>query len=156
MLASLNIPNFGTSTAADVVQAGFDTVEKVLGASYDDLKEVPNIGEKTARQIQEGILSRRDLIAELEGVLDLKAPSGGPLSGKTVCITGDLSVPRKAVEKMIMDAGGMPKGSVSKTTSFLVTNDQSTGTSKLQKAAKYGIPIIDEAGLMKLLGASVP
>lgn len=154
MLASLNIPNFGTSTATDVVQAGFDTVEKVLGASYDSLKEVPNIGEKTARQIQEGILSRSDLIVELEEVLDLRPPSGGPLNGKTVCITGELSLPRKAVEKMVMDAGGFPKGSVSKTTSFLVTNDQSTGTSKMQKAKKYGVPVIDEAGLMSLINGS--
>ena len=156
MLASLNIPNFGTSTATDVVQAGFDTVDKVLGMSYDDLKKVPNVGEKTARQIQEGILSRRDLILELVEVLDLRPPSGGSLSGKTICITGDMSLPRKAVEKMIMDAGGSSKGSVSKTTSFLVTNDPSTGTSKLQKAAKYGVPIINEAKLMQLLGISIP
>lgn len=156
LLASLNIPNFGTSTATDLVQAGFDTVEKVLRASYDDLKEVPNIGPKTARQIQEGLVARRDLIMELSDILDVRAPSGGPLQGKTVCITGDLSVPRKAMEKMIMDAGGAPKGSVSKTTSYLVTNDPATGSNKLQKAKKHGVPVIDEAELRRIMGLPPP
>lgn len=150
VLASLNIPNFGTSTATDVVQAGFDTVEKVLIMDFDGLMAVPNVGEVTARQILEGLSARRELILDLEGVLDIKSSSGGPLEGKTVCITGELSRPRKAVEKLVMDAGGFPKSSVSKTTSFLVTNDSTTTSSKMQKAKKYGVPVIDEASLVAM------
>jgi len=156
VLASLNIPNFGLSTASDVVRAGFDTVDKVLGAGFDELKSVPNVGDKTARQIQEGLVACREVLLDLETVLDIRPPGGGPLQGKTVCITGELSKPRKAVEKMIMDAGGSPKGSVSKDTSYLVTNDSSTTSSKMEKAKKYGIPVIDEAGLMLLLAPESP
>jgi DNA ligase (NAD+) len=152
VLASLNIPNFGTSTATDVVQAGYDTVGKVLSMDFRQLLEVPNVGEVTARQVMEGLQARRDLILDLDGVLDIREPSGGPLQGKTVCITGELSMPRKAVEKLIMDAGGSPKGTVSKTTSYLVTNNPDTTSSKMKKAQKYGVPVIDEAGLRGLLG----
>ena len=154
MLASLNIPNFGTSTATDVIQAGFDTVEKVLAMDFDDAMAVPNVGEVTARQILEGISARRELILELEKVLELRSPSGGPLEGKTVCITGELSRPRKAIEKLVMDAGGSPKGTVSKTTSYLVTNDPTTTSSKMRKAKKYGVPVIDEAGLVEMVGST--
>lgn len=156
VLASLNIPNFGTSTATDLVQAGFDTVDKVLGADFDALCSVPNIGEKTARQVQEGLLSRRDVILDLQSVLTVRRPTvSGPLAGKSVCITGELSRPRKAVEKDIMDAGGFPKGSVTKATAYLVTNYPGTNSSKMQAARRHGIPVIGESELYELiLGAS--
>lgn len=156
VLASLNIPNFGLSTATDVVRAGFDTVEKVLQASFDDLKAVPNVGDKTARQIQEGLVACREVLLDLEGVLDIRPPATGPLQGRTVCITGELSRPRKAIEKLIMDAGGAPKGTVSKDTSYLVTNNPGTTSSKMEKAKKYGVPVIDEVELMRLLGEPQP
>ncbi len=151
MLASLNIPNFGNSTATDLVQAGFDTVEKVLSVGFEELRAVPNIGEKTAKSIQEGLLLKRDIILDLSAVLTIKKPAGGALQGKTVCITGELSRPRKMVEKDVMDAGGFPKGSVSKTTSYLVTNQPDTASSKMQNAKKHGVPVIDETGLYDLI-----
>lgn len=157
VLASLTIPNFGLSTARDFVQSGFNTVQKALSASYDDILKVPNVGEKTARSIQEGLIARRDLLLDLESVLQISGPSSsgsGPLAGKTVCITGELSRPRKAVEKMILDAGGFPSSSVTKTTSYLVTNDPDTGSKKMQSAKKHGIPVIGEQDLYSLLGLS--
>lgn len=155
VLASLNIPNFGTSTATDVVQAGYDTVEKVLAMDFKQLMAVPNIGEITARQVMEGLQACHSLIQELEKVLDIRQPVGGLFQGKTVCITGELSMPRKAVEKLIMDAGGSPKGTVSKTTSYLVTNNSATTSSKMRKAQKYGIPVINEAELLEKLDKSL-
>jgi DNA ligase (NAD+) len=157
VLASLTIPNFGLSTARDVVQSGFNTVELVLAASYDDLLKVPNVGEKTARFIQEGLLSRRDVILDLATVVQIKPPTApseasGPLSGKNVCITGELSRPRKSVQKMILDAGGFPGSSVTKDTHYLVTNDTDTGSKKMQSAKKYGTQVINEQGLYALLG----
>ena len=151
VLASLNIPNFGTATATDVVRAGFDTVEKVLSMDYDGLIAVPNVGEKTSRQVLEGLDAHRELLLDLETVLDIQPPGEGPLDGKAICITGELSMPRKAAEKLIMDAGGTPKGSVSKKTAFLVTNDPDTGSGKMKKAKKYGVPIINEDQLMQLV-----
>lgn len=151
VVASLNIPNFGTSTASDIVSAGFDTVDKILSASLTDLVGVPNVGEKTARQIHEGIQAKRDVLIDLSTVLSIRGPTGGVLKGKTVCITGELSRPRKAVEKDVMDAGGQPKSSVGKTTSYLVTNDHLTGSSKMQAAKKHGVTVISEDQLYRLI-----
>jgi NAD-dependent DNA ligase len=153
VVSSLNIPNFGLSTATDLVQAGFDTPEAMLLADFEALKAVPNVGDITARQIQEGFLSRSDVLLDILSVITLKAPIAvGPLVGKTICITEATSVPRKALEKRIMDAGGIPKGSVSKTTSYLVTNYPDATTSKMVSAKKHGVPIISESDLVALLG----
>ncbi len=153
VLGSLNIPVLGIGTATDIVQAGYDTVEKVLSLSFDALVAVPNVGEITAKSVCEGLLLKGGVLEDLSRVLDIRKPSGGALSGKLVCITGELSMPRKTVEKMIMDAGGFPKGSVTKATSYLVTNDPGTASSKMASAKKHGVPVVSEAELMALLRA---
>jgi NAD-dependent DNA ligase len=113
---------------------------------------VPNIGEITARQILEGLSIHRGLILELEKILSIKNFSDGPLKGKTFCITGDLSKPRKTVEKMISDAGGVSKGSVSKDTTYLITNNPTTTSSKMKKAKQHGVTVITEEKLYSMLG----
>ena len=75
--------------------------------------------------------------------------SEGPLSGKTFVLTGALSRPRPEFEKMIAAAGGKATGSVTKNTTYLVAGEG--GGSKRDKAAKLGIPVIDEEALITLL-----
>lgn len=157
IVSSLNIPNFGLSTATDLVQGGLDTPAKMLAADFETLCGMPNVGVITARQIQEGFLAKGDVLMDLMEVISVKAPiAGGPLLGKMVCITEATSVPRKALEKRIMDAGGIPKGSVSKTTSYLVTNYPETTSSKMISAKKHGTPIISEVDLVALLDGLSP
>lgn len=151
LLGSMNIPNFGLSTATDLVQAGYDTVDKVLSMTLENLQSVPNVGEKTAQSIFAGLQEKGPQIRALNAVLNVKLPVKGFLTGKSFCITGELSQPRKLVEKMILDAGGVVKSSVGKTTTYLVTNDTSSGSSKLKNAAKYGTQVINEESLYVLL-----
>lgn len=151
LFGSMNISNFALSTATDIVQAGFDTPDKILSMSQDQLESVPNIGKRTAQLIYDGLREKEQSIRDLVSVLDVKPPSAGHLTGKSFCITGELSAPRKSIELKILNAGGIVKSSVGKTTSFLVTNDATTGTSKLQNAKKYGVAVINEATLMKIL-----
>lgn len=73
----------------------------------------------------------------------------GPLSGLTFVLTGSLSRPRGDVEKDIRAAGGNATGSVTKNTHYLVAGEG--GGSKRDKAAKLGIPIIDEAALLRMM-----
>jgi DNA ligase (NAD+) len=122
----------------------------------DDLLKVPNVGEVTARQVLEGLESRRQSILDLAAVLDVKGPALGPMSGKSFCITGSTSRPRKAIEKMIMDSGGVSKGSVGAGTSFLVTNDPDTGSSKMKSAKKHGVDVISEADLYRMMDLGAP
>jgi DNA ligase (NAD+) len=151
LLSAINIPNLGISTATDIVQAGFDTVDKILAITFDDLVKVPNVGEITARQIIDGLSDKRDMIIELSEVLSIQEPVDGSLKGQSFCITGELSQPRKAVQKLILEAGGVVKTSVTTSLSYLVTNNPDTTSSKMKKAQKYGIPIINEDKLNELL-----
>jgi len=154
LLASLNIPNFALATATDIVQAGYDTVEKVISLTYDDLLKIPNIGEVTARQVLDGLQERQSVILELAEVLYLQKPAVGMLTGKSFCITGATSKPRKAVEKMILEAGGVVKSSVGTGLSFLVTNDQDTTSSKMKNAKKHNVQVISENNLYSLMSAT--
>jgi DNA ligase (NAD+) len=152
LLAGINVPNLGTSTATDIVQAGFDTIEKILSIGYDDLLKIPNIGEITARLVFDGIQERRETITQLSKVLVIKKPSSGPLKGISVCITGATSKPRKAVQKDIMDAGGIIKESVGVGLTYLVTNESKDfGSSKMKKAEKLGTKIISEIELYNII-----
>lgn len=151
LIASLNISNLATATASDIVGAGHDTVEKILALTVDDLLKVPNVGDITARQVYDGLQSKRHEIEELAKVLDIRKPASGPLSGKSFCITGATSRPRKAVEKSILDAGGTVKGSVGAGLTYLVTNDSDTGSSKMVSAKKHGTAVISESDLMRMI-----
>lgn len=151
VLAGMNIPNLGLSTATDIVKAGYDTIDKVCSMSTGDLLTIPNIGAITANQIKSGIDAKAGLLAELDTLLSIKPASTGPLSGKKICITGDVWAPRKAVQKMIVSAGGQAVDSVSKDTSALVCEASDSSSSKSKKAKQHNIPIISGADLKRIL-----
>ncbi|PUB89708.1 MAG: DNA ligase, partial [gamma proteobacterium symbiont of Ctena orbiculata] len=72
-----------------------------------------------------------------------------PLSGKTVVITGTLSMPRDEIKQILQGLGAKVTGSVSKKTDYLLAGD--AAGSKLAKAEKLDIAILDEAALQDLL-----
>lgn len=155
VLSALNIPNVGLSTATDIVKAGFDTIEKVLGASSDDFQKVSNIGKITADRIVEGLSWRAQDLRDLSEILNVVSSKRGSLSGMKVCITGDVWMPRRAVQKMIVDAGGQAVGSVTKDTSMLVCDDSTSSSGKSKKAKRYGIPIISGDALKLILNGEL-
>lgn len=79
----------------------------------------------------------------------LREEASGPLSGKTIVLTGSLSRPRPEIERQIAACGGKASGSITKKTSFLVAGDG--GGSKRDKAAQLGVPIIGEEELMRMM-----
>ena len=80
-------------------------------------------------------------------------PGEGPLRDKTFVLTGTLpDLTREQAQERIMAAGGKVTGSVSRKTSFLVAGE--APGSKLAKAEKLGVPVIDEAGLLELLAGT--
>ena len=155
VLAGLNISNLGLATATDIVKAGYDTIKKVCDLTTEQLIAIPNIGEITADQIKTGLDSKSDLLADLESVLDIRSATVGPLSGKKVCITGDVWAPRKAVQKLIVAAGGQAVDSVSKDTSLLVCDDVGSSTAKNKRAIAYAIPIVNGSDLKRILDGLV-
>jgi DNA ligase (NAD+) len=101
------------------------------------------------------------LLGELAGVGVAAIPpalaepdtAAGPLSGKTVVVTGTLeSFDRKSAEAAVRAAGGKAAGSVSRKTDYLVAGENAG--SKLARAQDLGVAVLDEAAFRELLGAA--
>jgi len=134
----------------------FGTIGALEAADAAQLSGVDGIGPVVAQSVYDFFQNpaSRHLVRELlaAGVKPEPPPPprGGPLSGKTFVITGTLSEPRSQFEKRIADQGGATVDSVTKKTDFVVVGD-SPGT-KLAKAEKLGVEIIDESRLRELIG----
>ncbi len=88
-------------------------------------------------------------------VVDEAEAEAGPLTGKTVVVTGTMEgLSREDAEDAIRAAGGKPAGSVSRKTDYLVAGPGAG--SKLAKAAALGIPVLDEEGFRRLLAGELP
>jgi DNA ligase (NAD+) len=115
-------------------------VGEVIASAVDRFLRDPH-----ARAVLDKLLARG-----VDPVEPVAAAVEGPLTGKTLVVTGTLSAPRGEVQKRIEAAGGKVAGSVTKKTSYLVAG-LDTGKAKLEAAGKHGVAVIDEAALERLL-----
>jgi DNA ligase (NAD+) len=156
VLVGLSIPHVGEETAF-LLATHFGTLAKLGSASEEMLSNVegigPIIGESVALWFKDK--NNRVLITRLEKHLNVQkvvAPTKGPLTGKTVVITGTLpNLSREDAEARVRRAGGKATSSVSSSTSFVVAGENPG--SKYEKAQSLNVPILDEAGFLKRLGA---
>jgi DNA ligase (NAD+) len=135
--------------------------DQLAGASADELTAVPGIGRVVAEAIVEyfdGEHTRDTLRHFVEAGVVAEAPEAGapaeaaegPLSGKTLVVTGTLAgFSREEAEEAIRAAGGHAAGSVSAKTDYLVAGEKA-GT-KLTKAEQLGVPVLDEDALRRIL-----
>ncbi len=153
-LAGFDIEGFGETLAEKLVQSGFDTLEKMLSATVDQISNVYGFAEISAKTIVDGLKENADEMRSLveKNIITIKAEGGGKLSGLSFCFTGELvTMKRLDAEKLVKDNGGSPKSSVTKDLSYLVTNDTSSGSSKNEKARKFGVKVISEKEFLELV-----
>ena len=156
-VGAFDIEGVGETSAEKLVAAGFNTLLKLLNATQEEISRVYGFGEIMARIIVEGLAENSDEMKKLvsDGTIILESESEGKLLGKSFCFTGELvTMKRSDAEQLVKKEGGAIKSSVTKDLSYLVTNDTSSGSSKNIKAAKFGIPVIDEKQFLELINMS--
>jgi DNA ligase (NAD+) len=136
-------------------------MDALMNATEEDIQATEGLGPITARTVAQTLAEERTrgLIERLRGLgLQMEQEGGpppgeqGPLSGKTLVITGTLpNLSREEAAERIEAAGGKVTGSVSKKTDYVVAGAD-PGASKFNKAQELEKPILDEAGLLELLG----
>lgn len=155
LLAGLGIRNVGKATAKDIMKA-FDSIDKLMDATKEEILSVDGIGEITAENIVEFFKNQANrnmlMIMKQNGVnmnSMTKPVKPGAFSGKTIVITGTLhTMGRKEAAELIESLGGKCAGSVSKKTDFLVAGDDAG--SKKKKAEELGVTILTEQEFLQL------
>ncbi len=157
VLFGLNIPDVGWVTAQNLARH-FVTVDALLGAGQEDIEAVEGIGPDRAESIATWFAEpkNRDIVEELRGLgirfelAESERPAEGPLTGSTYVITGTLEHrSREEVRAALEALGAKVTDSVSKKTTGLVVGE-SPG-SKLEKAQRLGVEVLDEPALERLL-----
>ncbi|WP_109526125.1 MULTISPECIES: NAD-dependent DNA ligase LigA [Nocardia] len=169
-LIGLAIPMASDGTAARLARAGFGSLEEVADAGEERLVAVEDIGPKVAASLVTHLTRLRPELERLRerGVsLDVRdedlppvVAAGAPLAGKTVVITGALSDPRSGekvarptFQRLCEKAGATAASSVSANTDMLITG-AGVGESKLTKAEKLGVEVVDQGEIWNLLIAA--
>ena len=154
-LFGLGIPEVGERGAQDLARE-LRTLDAVRHADYEALLAVPNIGERTASEMQqwfEDEENRRTLDELLEcglAPVEAEGPVGDLFAGKTLVFTGRLEkFTREAAEELVAKWGGKAAGSVSKNTTYVVAGPGAG--SKLANAEKLGVEVLDEDQFLALL-----
>ena len=158
LIYALGIRQVG-EVAAATLAGKYKTLEGCFAATVEDLCEIEDVGEITARSIVEFFArpESRRLVDELTaaGVLaeSTALPKGEKFAGKTFVITGTLpTLKRDEASALITANGGKVSGSVSKKTTFVLAGEEAG--SKLTKANELGIPVISEEDLYVMLNSN--
>ena len=159
LLAGLGIAHVGV-TVARTLASSFGRLDSLAAASVEDLVAVEEIGPIMATAIH-GWFRNPSVVVLLEklraaglnfGDRDAKGEgpaADGPLKGTTWALTGTLSIPREEAAELIRLRGGKVSGSVSAKTSYLLAGEEAG--SKLEKAKKLGVKILNEQEFQKLI-----
>lgn len=155
VIAALGIPNIGQSTAVLLCEH-FGSMDALRHATVAEIAAIDGMGEIMAQSVCDTFASP-DFLALIHRLTDLgltmqyrQKQTSDLFAGLVFVLTGTLpTLKRDEAKSMIEAAGGKVTGSVSKKTSFVVAGEEAG--SKLTKATELGIPIIDEAELLRRL-----
>ncbi len=157
LLVGLNIRHLGPA-GAQALSAARGHLDRILADDVDSLAGVEGVGPVIAHALHAWLAEpgNRDIIHRLRSAgVNLQGPEvvdvPQTLAGRTVVVTGTLEgFNRDEVEAAIKLRGGKAPGSVSKKTIAVVVGE-GPGAAKLTKATELGVPVLDEAGFVRLL-----
>jgi DNA ligase (NAD+) len=179
-IGALNIKDFSTSMVERLVEAGYDTLEKIQKLSeVPDTKDycmpfelvnIDGIGEKKANAFIVGMNKKKNLINDLLTVVKIKGvekkeekkkmSGNGKLTGQSFCFTGKIDkvddsgerYTRNRMHELVIENGGEVCDSVRSGLSFLVLADPNSSSGKTQKAKKLGVTLMSERDFFKIVG----
>jgi DNA ligase (NAD+) len=158
VLMGLSIRFIGERTA-ELLAAEFGSIEAIMEAHAEELERVEEVGPRISRSILDFFAraANRELIAHLKDagvkMTAERKKRSTELAGLTFVLTGTLpNLTRDEAKAKIEAAGGKVSGSVSKKTSYIIAGEEAG--SKLDKARELNVPVLDEPGLLHLLGQS--
>ncbi|MFD2368541.1 NAD-dependent DNA ligase LigA [Brevibacillus sp. GCM10020057] len=146
--------------AAKVIAEHFGTMDAIMQASEEDFTRIDEIGPKMAASLvnyfaqpqAKAVIERLKAAGvnmEYKG-LRIEGGEDLPFAGKTIVLTGTLArMSRQEAEEAIARLGGKVTGSVSKKTDLVIAGEKAG--SKLEKAEKLGVAVLDEAGFLQIL-----
>ena len=159
VLFALGIRFVGETTAKTLAKA-FRSIDALASASLDDLVQVDEIGARIAQSIvryfadernREIIERLREAGVQMQMVEQDSSEYTDKLTGKSIVISGVFARhSRDEYKEMIEKNGGKNVGSISKKTTFILAGEN-MGPSKLEKAQKLGVPIINEEEFLQML-----
>jgi DNA ligase (NAD+) len=157
VLMGLGIRFVGERTA-ELLAEEFGSMDAIMSANAEELERVEEVGPRISEAILE-FFSRpanKKLVQKLKDagveMTAEKKQRSDQLAGLTFVLTGTLpTMTREEAKEKIEAAGGKTAGSVSKKTSYVVAGEEAG--SKLDKARELKVPVIDEAGLLRMLKA---
>lgn len=161
LLTGLNIRHVGR-TSAQTLANHYGSLDVIMEQTEEQLAEVNDVGPVVAHSIYTFFHTPSvvSLLSELKAFGlnwgEAREPSAplptieGPLSGKTVVVTGSLlHFTRDSIKDFILEHGGKPTDSVSKKTDYVVAGDKAG--SKLEKAQKLGVRVLSEDEFVQLI-----
>ena len=156
LIFGLGIKHVGKKKSS-ILAKHYETMDKLMGATFEDLRCITDIGDKIAKSIVDYFLENKSLIEELKVIgLNMNYLGGATkindnFNGLHFVLTGTLeSLTRNKAKKLIEGAGGDVTSSVSGNTAAVIVGE-SPG-SKYDKALKLGIPVWSEEEFMNKLG----
>jgi DNA ligase (NAD+) len=149
LIFALGVHHIGLK-AAKLLANHFDTMDALLSASEEDIKEIDGMGDISAKTLKD-TLSLPETIALIEdfksfglNMKNLTEKADDRFKGMTFVLTGTLSkFGRREAQEIIEKFGGKASGSVSKKTTYVLAGEDAG--SKLRKANELGITVISEA-----------
>lgn len=156
LVFGLGIRNIGDKAAAQLAER-FGTMDAIRAAAQEQIAEIDGFGGIMAQSVAEFFARQgtADLLDRLAAagvnMIWHGEPRGTALAGLTIVVTGTLpTLSRQEAENLIKQNGGKASGSVSKKTSYVLAGE--AAGSKLTKAQALGVPVIDEAEFLSMIG----
>jgi DNA ligase (NAD+) len=155
LVAGLGIRHIG-GQSAQILAEHFGSLDALMSAGQEELAVIDQTGPTMAKSVYEYFRDAKNM-AVIEELLAAgvepespKARRLGKLAGKTIVVTGTLeSMTRQEAEQAIRQAGAKASSSVSKKTDFVLAGENAG--SKLDKATKLGVRVIDEKEFTKMI-----